>query len=87
MAVHTTIARASRNEVLSLLYQTIATLGQQSPRFEYIRRRVHAPYQDSHRRILGALQARDADGAEANIVQHIDALISDVKKYGDEFLE
>ncbi len=87
VAFHTVIARASRNEVLSLLYQTIAALGQQSRRFENIRRRVEAPYQESHREILEALRARDADRAEAQIIRHIDALIRDVQKYWDEFLD
>lgn len=86
VAFHTTIARASRNEVLRLLYQTIATFGQQSPRFEYLRRRIGAPFQESHREILEALRAHDAGRAEQGIVLHIDALIRDVKSYWHEFL-
>jgi len=87
IAFHSLIATASRNEVLSLLYQTIATLGQQSQRFENIRKRVAGPYLNSHREILNALKQRDADLAEKRITQHIDALISDVKKYWQEFFE
>jgi GntR family L-lactate dehydrogenase operon transcriptional regulator len=87
IAFHGLIAAASRNEVLSLLYQTIATQGQQSQRFELIRRRVGGPSLKSHREILNALQQRDANLAEQRITQHIDALISDLQKYWHEFLE
>jgi GntR family transcriptional repressor for pyruvate dehydrogenase complex len=87
VAFHTLIARASRNEVLNLLYQTIATFGQQSRRFENMRRRVGAPYQEAHRHIVEALRARDGDAAEAEIAQHIDALIRDVKRYWEEFID
>jgi GntR family transcriptional repressor for pyruvate dehydrogenase complex len=85
-AFHTEIARACRNEVLSLLYQTVTTLGQQSQAFEVLRLRVRAPYMTSHREILEALVSRDPDRAEERILQHIDMMVADVKKYWDTYL-
>jgi GntR family transcriptional repressor for pyruvate dehydrogenase complex len=85
IAFHMAIAKACSNEVLSLLYQTVATLGQQSQLFELLRQRVGAPYLTSHREILEALISRDSDRAEECIVQHIDMLIGDVKKYWDTY--
>jgi GntR family transcriptional repressor for pyruvate dehydrogenase complex len=87
IAFHSLIAAASRNEVLSLLYQTIAAQGQQSRRFEYIRKQVGAPYLNSNRNILNALKERDAALAEKLIKRHLDTLISDVKKYWHTFLD
>jgi len=87
IAFHELIARASRNEVLSLLYKTIATQGQQSKRFESIRKRVGGLALSSHREILAALRKRDPDLAEQRITQHIDELISDLQKYWHEFVE
>jgi GntR family transcriptional repressor for pyruvate dehydrogenase complex len=81
IAFHSLIAAASRNEVLSLLYRTIAAQGQQSRRFEYIRKQVGAPYLNSNREILNALKNRDAALAEKRIRQHLVTLISDVKKF------
>jgi len=85
IAFHTTIAKACRNQVLSLLYQTITTLGQQSELFQALRQRVGAPYLTSHREILEALKNRDPERAEKSIVQHIDMLIADVKRYWDTY--
>ncbi|UCF97206.1 MAG: FCD domain-containing protein [Spirochaetaceae bacterium] len=85
IAFHTTIAKACRNQVLSLLYQTIATLGQQSELFQALRQRVGAPYLTSHREILEALKINDPDRAEECIVEHIDMLIGDVKRYWDTY--
>ncbi|TFG89495.1 MAG: FCD domain-containing protein [Gemmatimonadales bacterium] len=87
MAFHSLIAAASRNEVLSLLYQTIAAQGQQSRRFEYIRKQVGAPYLNSNRNILNALKKRDVALAEKLIKRHLDTLIRDVKKYWHTFLD
>jgi len=87
LAFHSLIAEASRNEVLSLLYQTVAAQGQQSPRFEYIRKQVGGTHMDSHREIYDALRKRNAALAERLILRHLDILIGDVKRYWHRFLE
>ncbi len=85
VAFHTKIAEACGNKVLSLLYQTITTLRQQSELFEALRQRVGAPYLTSHKEILEALQNHDPDRAEERIERHIDMLIGDVRKYWSRY--
>ena len=85
IAFHTGIANACGNQVLSLLYQTIATFGQQSELFQSLRQRVGSPYLNSHREILEALKLKDPDRAEECIVRHLDMLIGDVRKYWDTY--
>jgi len=87
IAFHSLVASASRNEVLSILYRTIAAQGQQSRLFEYIRKQVGAPYLNTNREILSALKNRNAALAEKRIRHHLNTLIGDVKKYWHKFLD
>ncbi len=78
---HKTIAAASGNKVLEALYHIISTFGQQSELFEFIRAKVASPYMISHTKIFNAIKNRDPEEAEKNMIEHIDNLIEDVKKY------
>lgn len=87
IAFHRGIAEASHNSALLALYGILATMGQQSELFEYVRSRVNAPYPSAHHAILEAICAHDPDEAERCIMKHIDALIKDVTKYWDSYRE
>jgi DNA-binding FadR family transcriptional regulator len=82
---HKTIARASGNRVLENLYHIISMSGQQSEIFEFIRETVGAPYMVSHKRIYEALKKGDAVEAEKCMILHIENLVSDVKKYWEQY--
>jgi GntR family transcriptional repressor for pyruvate dehydrogenase complex len=87
IAFHREIALASHNRALLALYGILATMGQQTELFEFLRRRVNAPYPSAHNSILQAICAHDPDGAEKSIIRHMDALIEDVTKYWDRYRE
>jgi len=78
---HTLISKASGNKILSLIYQIIARLGQQSELFEYMRKQASGPYLSHHRNIYNALQTRNPDLAENSLKSHLDELIREVQKY------
>jgi DNA-binding FadR family transcriptional regulator len=82
---HTTIAEASGNEVLKLLYQILSKRGQQSNLFRYMRKKVGEDYLSSHEEILEALKEHDPDKAEKSMAQHIEILKSEVRKYWNKF--
>jgi DNA-binding FadR family transcriptional regulator len=82
---HRTIAAASRNDVLESLYVIVSLMGQQSELFEYIRRKVGAPYMVSHRNIFEAICSHDPEAAEQAMLHHIDSLCMDVNTYWHEY--
>ena len=82
---HTTIAEASGNEVLKLLYLIISKLGQQSKLFRYMRKNSGGAYLSSHNKIVEALKEHDPDKAEKSMTWHIEILKSEVRKYWDKF--
>ena len=84
---HTLISRASGNKVLSLIYQIISRLGQQSELFEYMRKQASGPYLSHHRNIYEALLAKDPDLAENFLKSHIDELIQEVQKYWHDHID
>ena len=87
IAFHREIALASHNKALLSLYGILATMGQQTELFEFLRHRVNAPYQQAHSAILQAISAHDPDEAERCIIKHLDALIEDVTNYWDKYRE
>ncbi len=87
IAFHREIAVASHNKALLALYGILATMGQQTELFEFLRRRVNAPYQQAHSAILQAICAHDQDAAESSLIHHMDALIEDVTNYWDKYRE
>lgn len=82
---HSTIAKASRNEVLELLYHIISRMGQQSDLFEDMRNKAGGTYITSHSDIVDALKAHDPEKAEKSLIDHIELLKKDVKKYWDTY--
>ena len=87
IAFHKEIAEASKNSALSALYGILAMMGQQSELFEYMRKQVGGTYRTAHRSILAALKSHDPDKAEHCIIEHLDALITDVKQYWEHYRE
>ena len=80
---HQGIGKASKNKVLAAAYDFIWQNGRFSPVMEYIRRAVGGVIAADHGKILNALLARDADKAAKCMINHINSLINDVKKYGN----
>ena len=87
IAFHREIAEASTNSALLALYGILATMGQQSELFEYMRSQVRGSYRSAHQSILDALREHDADKAEQCIIGHMDSLMEDVKKYWKHYRE
>ncbi|MBO8168382.1 MAG: FCD domain-containing protein [Thermoanaerobacteraceae bacterium] len=78
---HRAIARAAKNKVLQAAIELIREDGQLSPILEYIRKEVHSVIAIDHRKIVEAIANRDPEAAEKAMVQHIENLMADVKKY------
>ena len=77
---HQSIAKASKNRVLSAAYDFIWQNGRFSPVMEYLHSSVGGVMAVEHGKILKALLKRDPDEAEKCMVAHIDSLINDVQK-------
>jgi len=82
---HTTIAEASGNEVLKLLYLIISKMGQQSELFRFMRKRMGGVYLSSHNEIVEALKEHNSDKAKEAMIRHIETLESNVRKYWNKF--
>ena len=81
---HHLIAQASRNEILIIFSQILSVLSQKTELFDLMGTRTDAPYYIGHRKILEALEKRDSRAAERSMIQHIDKLHEDVRKWGSE---
>lgn len=78
---HKLIALAAKNKVLAAAMDLIRHDGQLSPILEYIRTQVGGKLVVGHGQILKAIKEHDPDGAEEAMVEHIESLIADVRKY------
>lgn len=78
---HRLISVAAKNKVLSAALDLIRQDGQLSPILEYIRKRVGGRLAVGHGKILKAIRDRDPAGAEQAMIEHIESLIDDVRKY------
>ena len=78
---HRLVARMSGNKVLQAAVDLIRQDGQLAPVLEYIRKQVKSKISVDHSRIVEALRRRDAAAAEKAMVDHIENLIRDVRKY------
>jgi GntR family L-lactate dehydrogenase operon transcriptional regulator len=78
---HKLIARASGNRVLEAAVDLIRQDAQLSPVLVHIRQQVQSTLVSEHRRILRAIQSRDPVAAETAMVDHLENLIRDVRKY------
>lgn len=83
VAFHRIVAKASRNKVLEGAMELIRQDGQLAPVLEFIRKEVHSVVSLDHAKIVTAIENRDADLAEKAMVDHLENLIRDVKKYWD----
>jgi DNA-binding FadR family transcriptional regulator len=74
-ALHQAIAEATHNRLIVGLYTTITRARAQADWGELKRRSLTAErrdhYREDHRRIVAALRARDAEGAEAALLDHL----------------
>jgi DNA-binding FadR family transcriptional regulator len=81
---HQLIARASRNEILIIFSQILSMLSDKTELFDYMRTKTDTPYYIGHRKILEALEQKNPGSAEKRMIEHIDTLIEDVRKWGRE---
>lgn len=81
VAFHQALAEAAGNKVLKAALDLIRQDAQLSPVLGYIRMQLHRQVFSDHKKILDAILARDSAAAEQAMVNHIENLISDVKKY------
>ena len=81
VAFHRILAKASRNKVLEGAMELIRQDGQLSPVLEYIRKEVHSVVALDHAKIAKAVEQHEPELAEKAMVDHIENLIRDVKKY------
>lgn len=81
VAFHRTLAKAAGNRVLKASLDLIRQDAQLSPVFGYIRTQLHGRVLLDHQRIYEAVVAKDPAAAEEAMINHIENLIEDVKKY------
>ncbi|HHY41285.1 MAG TPA: FCD domain-containing protein [Thermoanaerobacterales bacterium] len=78
---HKIISKAARNRVLDAAMDLIRQHGQLSPMLEYIRKRVKSTVLLDHKSIYEAIASRNPELAEKAMINHIENLERDVKKY------
>jgi len=78
---HKLISKAARNRVLDAAMDLIRQHGQLSPMLEYIRKEVKSTVLLDHKKIFEAIAAKNPEEAEKAMVEHIEKLERDVKKY------
>ncbi|MCR4441015.1 MAG: FCD domain-containing protein [Peptococcaceae bacterium] len=81
IAFHRILAKASRNKVLEGAMNLIRQDAQLTPVLEYIRKEVHSVVSLDHANIARAIELHDSELAEKAMINHIENLIRDVKKY------
>lgn len=81
VAFHRILAKASRNKVLEAAMNLIRQDAQLAPVLEYIRKEVHSVVSLDHANIARAVEIHDPHLAEKAMLDHIENLIRDVKKY------
>lgn len=81
VAFHRVLAKAARNKVLEAAMELIRQDGQLAPVLEYIRKEVHSVVSLDHANIVSAIETHNPDAAEKAMVDHVDNLIKDVRKY------
>lgn len=86
VAFHRLLAKASRNKVLEGAMNLIRQDAQLAPVLEYIRKEVHSVVSLDHANIARAIEMHDPDIAEQAMVDHIENLIRDVKRYWDRVI-
>lgn len=84
IAFHRVLAKAGKNKVLEGAMELIRQDGQLAPVLEYIRKEVHSVVALDHASIVSAIEEHDPDAAEKAMVEHVENLIRDVRKYWDK---
>jgi len=84
IAFHRVLARAGGNKVLEGAMELIRQDGQLAPVLEYIRKEVHSVVSLDHANIVNAVETHDPDAAEKAMVDHVENLIRDVRRYWDK---
>ncbi len=77
---HSLLGEISGNKILAQMVNLIMTQGLAYLEFSYIRKKFSTAVAD-HKEVLKFLIKGDPDGAADAMVEHIDKIISDVKKY------
>lgn len=82
---HKIISKAARNRILDAAMDLIRQHGQLSPMLEYIRKKVRSTVLLDHKNIYEAIASRNPELAEQAMINHIENLERDVKKYWEIF--
>ena len=83
VAFHAHIADMANNRVLAAAIALIRQDSQLSPVLEGIRRHVHSMVYIDHAAVCDAIVAQDPETARRAMINHINNLILDVKRYGE----
>ncbi|HCC33529.1 MAG TPA: GntR family transcriptional regulator [Clostridiales bacterium] len=78
---HRMIAAMAGNQVLLAAVNLIHQDGLLSPVLDYIRKWARSTIAADHRALADAVARRDVTAAEASMVEHIDNIIADVRRY------
>ena len=78
---HKIISKAARNRVLEAAMDLIRQQGQLSPMLEFIRKEVKSTVLLDHKKIFEAIASRNPELAEKAMIDHIEKLERDVKRY------
>jgi GntR family L-lactate dehydrogenase operon transcriptional regulator len=78
---HKIISKAARNRVLDAAMDLIRQHGQLSPMLEFIRKEVKSTVLLDHKKIFEAIASRNPELAEKAMIDHIEKLERDVKRY------
>jgi len=78
---HKIISKAARNRVLDAAMDLIRQHGQLSTMLEFIRKEVKSTVLLDHKKIFDAIASRNPELAEKAMIDHIEKLERDVKRY------
>jgi GntR family transcriptional repressor for pyruvate dehydrogenase complex len=79
---HRLLARAARNRLLAAALELIRGDEEVTLAVDGILKRTSRRYVVGHERILDAVRRHSPDEAEAAMLEHVDAIIADVRAYG-----
>lgn len=81
LTFHRLVSEASHNRVLIAASRLVRQDSQMAPILEFIRRNVGSGVVHDHRRIFKAIEDKNPETAEEAMVNHIENVIADVKRY------
>lgn len=77
---HRSLAQASKNSILEAIVELLRKKQDYAQELEFIRKRAGHIYNSEHRKILEAIEQRDAELAQLTMKRHLDNLIKSVKE-------